>query len=580
MDNKQISKILQQIGDILEIRGDDKFRVIAYRNAALGVLNYPGDLRSIYKNNPDEIEKIPGVGKNIKKYIIELIENGDVKEFIEIRKSIPIGLLEILEVRGIGPKKVKLFYTDLGVDSVKKLKDAAESGMIATLPGMGEKSQKEILGSLEERSKFQLDRVMINEALIEAENFVEYMEKCPAVVKIEYAGSLRRRMETIGDIDLLATTKNNNPDDISKIMSHFVKYGDVLKILSEGKTKSQVVLESGIQVDLRVVENNVFGAALHYFTGSKNHNILIRDMAKKQGLKVSEYGVFKRDTNDIVACKSEEDLFKSLGLAFIPPELRNGEDEIEYAMKNKKFPKLIELGDIKGDLHMHSVYSDGRNTVEEMAIAYQKLGFEYIAMTDHSAAMGIVGGMDKNKIRKQWKEIDLINKKSHGFKILKGSEVDILKDGSLDFEEEILKELDIVVVSAHMHSRLDFEEQTKRMIRAIENPYSKILGHPTGRMINKRAPMDFDMIKVINACKDNNVVIEINSNPIRLDLIDKYVRVAKDKGVKIAINTDSHDIFQPELLKYGVFVGRRGMLTKNDVLNSYSLEQVLNFWKD
>jgi len=491
MDNKQISKILQQIGDILEIRGDDKFRVIAYRNAALGVLNYPGDLRSIYKNTPDEIEKIPGVGKNIKKYIIELIENGDAKEFIEIRKSIPIGLLEILEVRGIGPKKVKLFYTDLGIDSVKKLKDAAESGMIATLPGMGEKSQKEILESLEERSKFQLDRVMINEALIEAENFVEYMEKCPAVVKIEYAGSLRRRMETIGDIDLLATTKNNNPDDILKIMSHFVKYGDVLKILSEGKTKSQVVLESGIQVDLRVVENNVFGAALHYFTGSKNHNILIRDMAKKRGLKVSEYGVSKRDTDDIVACKSEEDLFKSLGLAFIPPELRNGEDEIEYAMKNKKFPKLIELGDIKGDLHMHSVYSDGRNTVEEMALAYQKLGFEYIAMTDHSVAMGIVGGMDKNKIRKQWKEIDLINKKLRGFKILKGSEVDILKDGSLDFEEEILKELDIVVVSAHMHSRLDFEEQTKRMIRAIENPYSKILGHPTGRMINKRAPMDF-----------------------------------------------------------------------------------------
>lgn len=580
MDNKQIAQILQQIGDILEIRGDDKFRVNAYRNAAIGVLNYPIDIRTLCSENPSEIEKISGVGKNIRNHIVELIERGDAKEFQEIRKSIPMGLLDLLSVRGIGPKKVRLFYTDLGIDSIEKLKNAAEKGMLATLPGMGEKSQKEVLEGIEERSKFQLDRVMINEALMEAEAFITYMKKCNAIVRIEYAGSLRRRQETIGDIDLLATTKNDDAKDTAKIMDHFVNYSEALNIISKGATKSQVLLRSGIQVDLRVVGNNGFGAALHYFTGSKNHNILIRDMAKKKGLKVSEYGVFKRDTDEIIACKTEEDLFKSLGLAYVPPELRNGEDEIEYALKHKKFPELVELEDIKGDLHLHSTYSDGRNSIEEMAKAYKSYGFEYIAMTDHSKTVGVAGGMDKNKIQKQWKEIDAVNKKMRGFKILKGSEVDILKDGSLDFEDEVLKQLDIVVISAHLFAKLEFEEQTKRMIRAIENPYSKILGHPTGRMINRRGPMDFDMIKVIDACKVNNVAIEINSNPLRLDLMDKYVRVAKDKGVKICINTDSHDTKQPMLLKYGVFVGRRGWLTKNDVLNTCSLEQVLNFWKD
>ncbi len=580
MNNKQISKILQQIGDILEIKGEDKFRVNAYHNAAIGVLNYPGDLRTLFKENPDEIENVPGVGKNIKAHIIELIETGDAKEFKQIRKSIPIGLLDILNLRGVGPKKVKLFYTDLRIDSIEKLKDAAEKGMIAMLPGMGEKSQKEILEAIEEKSKFQTNRVLINDALMEAEKYIEYIKKCPAVVRIEYAGSLRRRLETIGDIDLLVTTKNDDPDDAIKIMKHFVQYKEIFNVISEGDTKSQVILESGIQVDLRVVENKVFGAALHYFTGNKNHNILIREMAKKKNLKVSEYGVSKRTTGEVIACKTEDSLFKALGLQFIPPELRIGEDEIDYALKNKKFPKLIELEDIKGDLHTHSNYSDGHATIEEMALAYKAMGFKYIATTDHSKTVSIANGMDENKIRKQWKEIDAVNKKIRGFKVLKGCEVDILKDGSLDFEDKILKELDIVVIAAHMHAKLEFDEQTKRIIRAIENPYSKILAHPTGRMINRRGPMDFDMIKVIDACKANNVAIEINSNPLRLDLTDKYVRVAKDKGVKICINTDSHDIYQPTLLKYGVFVGKRGWLTKKDVLNTGTLEQVLNFWKD
>lgn len=598
MDNKNIATKLAEIGDILEIKGEDKFRVNAYHNAAIGVFNYPKDIRDLIDSNPAEIERIPGVGKNIKSHIIELLTEGKCKEFEDIRKSIPDGLLDMLRIRGIGPKKVKLFYSELKIHSIQALKEAAEKGILATLPGMGEKSQKEILGAIDEQSKFQLDRVLIDEALMEAEKYIEYMRKCKEIKRIEYAGSLRRRQETIGDIDLLATTTCDSKEVTEKIMEYFVKYKEVVKVLASGETKSAVVLDSGIQVDLRVVPNNVYGAALQYFTGNKNHNILIRDMAKKKGLKVSEYGVFKRGKEKkegkkkeeklpegkLLACHTEEDVFKALSLPYIEPELRNGEDEIKFALEivkaGKKMPKLIELKDLKGDLHVHSVWSDGGESIETMAEAYREKGFEYMAMTDHSPIVGVAGGMDKNRIKKQWIEIDKINKKFKDFRIFKGCEVDILKDGTLDFDEEILKNLDIVVISAHMYAKLTKEEQTKRLIRAIENPYSEILGHPTGRMINRRAPMEFDMIKVIDACKVNKVAIEINSNPLRLDLADKYVKIAKEMKVKIAINSDAHDVSQIGLLKYGVFVGRRGWLTKNDVLNTLNLEQFLRFWEE
>jgi len=578
MDNKKIAEIFHEIGDILEIKGDNRFRVNAYHNASRVILGYSKDLGKIADKNPKDLEKIPGIGANFREHIFDLLNTGYSREFESVRASIPAGLLDMLRLRGVGPKKVKLFYSELKLHDIKGLEQAAKDGLIAKLPGMGEKSQAEVLAAIDEHSRFDLERVMISEALMEAELYIEYMKGCKAVGKIEYAGSLRRRRDTIGDVDLLVSASKN----VDKIMDHFINYEKVYKTLANGKTKSAVILETGLQVDLRVVPADSFGAAMHYFTGSKDHNIHIRDMAKRKGLKVNEYGVFEVKTGEMITCKKEEDVFKAVGLPYIVPELREGRDEIDMAKEvgfGKKMPKLIELGDLKGDLHLHSVWSDGKSKIEDIAKSYKAAGFEYFAMTDHSALLGVTGGLDTSRIRSQWKEIDKVNKKMKGFKILKGSEVDILKDGTLDFKDEVLKELDMVVISAHMYPRLPKDAQTKRMIAAIENPYSKILGHPSGRLINKRGPMDLDMPKIIDACKQNNVVIEINSNPLRLDLIDIYVRMAKDKGVKIAINSDSHEASNLSLLKYGVFVGRRGSLSKKDVINTLDLKHLLKIWE-
>jgi len=588
MDNKKISNILQEIGDILEIRGENKFRVNAYHNASMSILSYPKDLRDIVDENPKLLEKIPAIGATMRQYIDELVSTGACREFETIRKSIPHGLLDMLRIRGVGPKKVKLFYTELQIKDLEGLKQAAKDGLLAELPRMGEKSQKEILEALDEHSKFELERVMISDALMEAEKYIEYMKKCKEVKRIEYAGSLRRRKETIGDVDLLVTTAGDHGEtgtDAEKIMKHFTKYKEVMKILAEGATKSAVILGSGIQVDLRVVEDEVFGAAMHYFTGSKTHNIKLRDMAKKKGLKVSEYGVFKRGSGKgkeagiPIACKTEEAVFKAVGLPYIIPELRKGEDEIEYAKKNKKMPTFIEFEDLKGDLHVHTNWSDGKSSLDDVAKTYEKAGFKYVAICDHSSIMGITGGLNSKKIQNQWEQIDKLNKKMKSLKILKGSEVDILKDGSLDFPDEILGKLDVVVIAAHIYGRLPERQQMKRMIAAIENPYANILAHPSGRMINRRGSINIDMVKIIDACKVNNVALEINSNPLRLDLTDKYVRIAKDKGVKIVINSDGHHSSRWELLKYGVFVARRGWLTKSDVLNTQNSDQLSKFWE-
>jgi len=583
MDNNKIAQILQEISDILDIKGENKFRVNAYRNAAISVLNHTEDLRDIIERDPRDLQKIPGVGPNIKQHIVDLLTTGRCSELEEIQRSIPHGLLGLLRVRGVGPKRVKLFHEELGIQDIKGLRKAAEDGVLATLPGMGEKSQKDVLDAISEQASFDLERRLLGEALNEAEKYISYMKECKYVKKIEYAGSLRRREETVGDIDILASATTGKATD--EVMNHFVKYREVLKVIANGGTKSAVILGGGMQVDLRVVDDNSFGAALHYFTGSKSHNIKIRELAKSKGLKVNEYGVFKVAKNDTekesepIACKKEEDIFKAVGLPYIIPELRNGKDEIEYALKNKRMPNLIDLEDLKGDLHVHSKWSDGTNSIEAIAKIYKQAGFEYIAMSDHSSVVGITGGMNGQKIKDQWEDIDRVNKNITGFKVLKSCEVDILKDGSLDFGDDILKQLDIVVISAHMYRHLPEDEQTKRIIAAIKNPYSCILGHPTGRMINRRGGMELNIGKVLDACKDNRVAVEINSNPLRLDLNDKFAKMAKDKGVKIVINSDGHEASHYQLLRYGIFVARRAWLAKEDVLNTESLKQVLKFWE-
>jgi DNA polymerase (family 10) len=577
MENKQIAAILSEMADILEIQGADFFRLNAYRKAAINILNMPQDLRDIVDKNPRDLEKLPGIGKGLQQKIVELITTGKCQEYEDIKKNFPEGLLEILRLRGLGPKKVKLLYSELQIKNLKELKMAAEAHIIQTLPGMGAKSEADILKAIDEYAHFSSDRFLIDEAMQEAVRIIEYMKECKDIKKIEYAGSLRRCQDTIGDIDILVTVKD--PVKSQKvIMERFVKYPEVLSIVAEGETKSSVTLRSGIDVDLRVIDNESLGAAMHYFTGNKNHNIRIRDLAKRKGLKVSEYGIFKGEK--MIGGKEEKEIFEAVGLPYIAPEMRSDNGEIEYGLEHGKFPKLIELKDLKGDLHNHSVYSDGQNTIEEMAQAFIGKGYEYFGISDHSSVMGITGGMGKKDISAEWAEVDKLNKKLKGkITILKSCEVDILKDGSLDFDDEILKNLDFVIISAHMYQRLSPEEQTKRLISAIENKYSGILGHPTGRMINRRAPMEFDMARVIDACVKNNVALEINSNPLRLDLIDKYIRIAKEKGAKFVINTDSHAPDQIEFIKYGVGIARRGWLTKEDVLNTLNLKDLTAYFK-
>lgn len=568
MDNKKIASIFEEMADIFDIKGDSVFKINAYRKAGLVIANFPYDLRDVVAKDPRQLENIPGVGKGLKDKIIELVNTGKCEEHDQLRKAIPKGLLELLEIRGLGPKKVKALYLHLKIASINDLKEACEKHKVRDLPGMGEKTENEILKAISEHAYFSTKRHIISEAMAEAERIISYMKKCSDVKRIEYAGSLRRRQETIGDIDILVTVKNpKKSSDI--VMTYFNSYKEILTILSKGDTKSSVVLQSGIQVDLRVIADESFGAAMHYFTGNKDHNIKIRDIAKRKGLKVNEYGVFKGEK--MIAGEKEEDIFKSVGLPYIIPELRNNTGEIEYGLKNKKFPEFIELRDIKGDLHSHTTYSDGEASIYDMAQAFIAKGYEYFAVTDHSSIMAIVNGMSTKDIQRQWKEIDELNKKLKGkIKILKGCEVDILKDGSLDFGDDVLKQLDIVVISAHMYGTLPYDQQTERLLNAIENPYAKILGHPTGRLINKRAPMEFDMEKVIEACVQNHVAIEINSNPLRLDLPDRFIKIAKDKGAKFVIDTDSHSPDQAGLIGYGVFNARRGWLTKEDVLNTKS----------
>ncbi|MDA1060733.1 MAG: DNA polymerase/3'-5' exonuclease PolX [bacterium] len=569
MDNKTIASVFDEMGNILEIQGADFFRVNAFRRAALTIGNLAMDLRQMVDENPVDIIKIPGIGNALRDKIVELVETGVCKEHEDMKKGFPKGLLEMLKLRGLGPKKVKLFYSSLKITTIKQLKDAAKKHLLRDLERMGEKSEMDILQAIDEYSKFSTDRHLINEAQQEAYRYIEYMRKCGDVKKIEFAGSLRRRKETIGDIDILVTVKDPLKSH-KKVIDHFVAYDEVLNVVAQGDTKSSVILQSGIDVDLRVVAEESFGAAMHYFTGNKEHNIRMRTLAIRKNLKLNEYGLMKG--SKIVAGKNEEEIFETLGVPYIEPELRKNDGEVEYALKHKKMPKLIKLKDIKGDLHTHSTYSDGKNTLEEMAKSFISLGYEYFAATDHSSIMGITGGMGSSDIKKQWKEIDLLNKKLP-IKILKGCEVDILKDGSLDFGDDILKELDVVIISAHMFGRLDEDIQTKRLISAIENPYSKILGHPTGRILNKRPEMKFDMGKIIDACVANKVALEINSNPNRLDLPDKYARIAKEKGAKFVINTDAHDIYNPSFMALGVGIARRSWLNKEDVLNTGSFKE-------
>jgi DNA polymerase (family 10) len=568
MNNQDIANIFFHIAEILEIQGENPFKIRAYIRAAQTVESYTRELSEV--ENTEKLKELPGIGEKIALKIKEIIETGKLEMYEKLKKSEFAPLIALLEVPGMGPKHVRLVYDKLGVKTIEQLEKAARKGKLRDLPGLGEKTEQNILKGIEQDRRHK-ERFPLGVILPKAESIVSELKKVKEVKDISLAGSLRRMKETIADVDILVASTKPKP-----VSDAFTKLPEVENVLSKGATKSSVVTRDGFQMDLRVVKPESYGAALHYFTGSKAHNIRIRSLGVERGLKINEYGVYQGKRS--IGGKTEEEIFKSVGLPYILPEIREDWGEIEAAQKGK-LPHLIEIKDIRGDLHVHSNWTDGRSTIEEMAKAAQKSGYQYIALCDHSPTIGITNGLTPERIMRRKKEIDEENKKLIGFKVLNGAEVDIRSNGKMDFEDDILKELELVVGAVHTKFTQPKEEMTKRIIQAIENPYVHIIAHPTGRLIGKRDPYEVDMDKLLDAAKANGKIMELNAYPDRLDLNDLHCRKAKQKGVKIAISTDSHWIEHLSWIRYGIATARRGWLEPEDVINTLSLEKLLKFLK-
>jgi DNA polymerase (family 10) len=567
MENRTIADVFTEIADILEIQGENPFRVRSYRNSARTIADMSQSVEALFRAG-ENLEEIPGIGKSISEKIRELLTTGKSHSLEELRSQIPRGLTELLKLEGLGPKKVKVLYDELNVDSIDRLEKSAQAGRLRDLAGMGIKTEEKILKSIK-HYRAGMGRFKLSVGFQYAEALLRHLKGVPGVKRLDPAGSFRRRRETIGDLDILAICGKG-----CKVMDRFTGYGDVAEVLARGETKSSVRLKCGLQVDLRVLEEGSYGAALHYFTGSKAHNVAIRERAKEKGLKVSEYGVFRAKDEKRLSGAEEADVFKAVGLSPIPPELREDRGEIQAAEKGK-LPRLIEPSDIRGDLQMHTTASDGKNSILEMARKAKEMGYAYIAITDHSKAVRVAGGMDEKQLAKHLKEIEKADGQISGVRILKGVEVDILPDGSLDLKDDILKECDVVLASVHSRFNMEEEEMTRRVIKAIKNPNVKILAHPTGRLILEREPFKINLQAVVKAALDQGVVMEINAYPDRLDLKDVDARMARDLGARLAINTDAHSVMQLELMKFGVFTARRGWIEAKDVINTLPLQGLL-----
>ena len=571
MENKGIADIFTEIADILDIQGENPFRIRSYRNAARTVGDMSESLQAMVKAGRN-LEEIPGIGKSIHEKIVEIVNTGKCGSLEELKVKVPPGLTELLKLEGLGPKKVKLLYDELKVDSVDRLEKAAQAGRLRDLAGMGVKTEEKILKSIE-RYRGGVGRFKLSTGFTYAEALTEYLRAVPGVKRLDPAGSLRRKKETIGDLDILAICSR-----AAKVMDQFVAYEEVKEILAKGETKSSIRLRNGLQVDLRVLDEESYGAALHYFTGSKAHNVAIRERAREMGMKVSEYGVFRAKDEKRLTGEKEEEVFAAVGLPFIPPELRENRGEIKAAEEGR-LPRLIELSDIRGDLQMHTKATDGKNSIVEMARKAKDLGYAYIAITDHSKAVRVAGGLYEKELARHLQEIEKASGLVPGIRILKGIEVDILGDGRLDLEDEILKECDVVLGSVHSRFNMEEEEMTKRIIKAMKNPQVNILAHPTGRLILEREAYRVNIKEVIQAALDYGVVLEINAYPDRLDLRDVDAQLAKEMGAKLVISTDAHSTQQLELMKFGVFTARRGWVEAKDVINTLPLSGLLKILK-
>ena len=567
MKNQEVAQLLYDIADIMEIKGEMVFKVNAYRRAARSIESLSRDIEQICIEG--KLDEVPGVGRGIAEKIGEYLNDGKSKYLESLKKGLPPGLGEMLEVEGVGPKKVKLFYEKLKIKNINELEKAAKAGRLRNIPTLGEKTEQNILKSIESFRK-RGGRMLLGTATMLADEIVNELKKNKNIDRINVAGSLRRMKETIGDIDILVTSAK--PSDV---ISYFTKMNNVSRVIATGPTKASINLLNGIQVDLRVLPDKEYGSALMYFTGSKEHNVELRKMAIAKRMKLSEYGLFSG--KKFVAGKTEGEVYKTLGMQYIEPEMRENRGEIELAKKGK-LPNLIGYNDIKGDLQMHTKWSDGANTVEEMALAAKQMGYEYICITDHVGNLVIANALDEKRIKKQRKEIDDINKKSD-ITIFQGAEVDIRAEGKFDVDNSLLKSLDIVLASLHTPLKNGKEKNTDRILRAMENPHVDIIAHLTNRLIEKRDGTDLDIEKIIDKAKETGTILEIDAQPARLDMNDVNTRAAIDAGCLISIDTDAHSTEQLRHMRIGIGTARRGWTKKSDVINTNSLEKMMKMLK-
>ncbi len=584
MENVEIAHVLTQYADLLEIQGEDLFRVLAYRNAARTIESLSQPVAQLLEEGKNLKKlKLPGIGKSMAEHITEIIKTGTLQALKQLRKKLPATLDELLEIEGLGPKRTKQLYEKLGISSIKKLEQGIDSGKVETLPGFGKKSVEKIRQAIQNLAK-RPKRFKLLDADQLVRPLIEYLRKAGTIQQLEVAGSYRRRMETVGDIDILAAS-----DSPEAVMQRFQTYPEVERVVAAGTTRGTVILRSGLQVDLRILPGRCYGAALHYFTGSKAHNIAIRTLGVDRGLRISEYGVFRVpkgkkadevgvEEGERIGGAREEDVFRAVNLDYMPPELRENRGEIQAAQKHK-LPDLIVLDDIRGDLHLHSKWTDGKSTILEMVRACKERGYQYCAITDHSQAVRVAGGLSPENFKKQYQEIKEVRTKVRGITVFTGCEVDILPDGSLDLPDDLLEQLDVVVAAVHAKMDMTQSAMTKRVLKALADPAVTILAHPTGRLINHREPFAIDLEEIFHAAKENDVAVELNAQPDRLDLNDLHVFRAIEIGVKIAINTDAHSTEQLRFMRYGIDQARRGWLEKRHVLNAMTQPQFESWLK-
>ena len=560
MENIDIAKIFEEVADLLEILDASVFRIRAYRTAASTIETLTIPAESLLKED-EGLEALPGIGKDLAGKIREIIETGQLALLSELTAEVPASLVEVMRIPGLGPKRAKQVYDQLGIETLAGLEQAARAGQLRTLRGWKETMEARVIQGIVELKTWE-GRVRLVDADAYIRPLVEHLEAAEGLTHIQVAGSYRRRRETVGDVDLLTTAANAKP-----VMARFLSYPQVKQVLAHGNTKSSIVLRQGLQVDLRVVPEESLGAALHYFTGSKAHNIAVRTLGVNRGLKINEYGVFRGSRR--IAGRQEADVLRAVGVPWIPPELREDRGEIDAALHDR-LPELVELGDIRGDLQMHTTYTDGHDSVADMVKACADRGYSYIAITDHTKAVRVAGGLGGAEFRKQFREIDAIRKTVKRPVVLKSAEVDILDDGRLDLDDETLAELDLVVVSVHSKFNMTKADMTRRVVRALRHPCVHVFAHPTGRLLRRREPYPLDMEEIVKVARDHGVLLEVNAQPDRLDLNEIYCQMARDAGVKLVISTDAHRIAELDNMRYGVDQARRGWCEPADIANTQS----------